>query len=644
MGDNKEMKTIIATDCGSTTTKAILVEKVDGEYRLISRGEAPTTVEAPFEDVTKGVLNAINEIEDLSDRTFIKDNLLIKEKKSDKEGMDTYVSTSSAGGGLQMMVAGVVKSMTGESAQRAALGAGAIVMDVIATNDGRLPHQRIETIRNLRPDMILLAGGVDGGTTTHIAELAEIIAAADPRPRLGIGYKLPLIYAGNSAQKARDIVQETIGGKMALEIIDNIRPTLEQENLGPARHKIHNLFMEHVMQQAPGYKKLMSWTDAPIMPTPGAVGSMIETVANERNIAVVGVDIGGATTDVFSVFESENEKGDIEKVFNRTVSANLGMSYSISNVFAEAGLENVMRWMPIHMDEKKLRNIVKNKMIRPTTIPETLESLVFEQAIAREALRLAFEHHKSLAVGLKGVQQQRTISDAFEQTESGQTLVNMMELNMIIGSGGVLSHAPRRHQSAYMLIDAFLPEGITTLTVDSIFMMPQLGVLAQVNKEAATQVFERDCLIYLGTCIAPVGRGKTGKPVMEIIVEHPLDKEAFITRAKEESPHFPVVEDMTGNIIKKTLNYGEMYRIPLGLDETAKVTVKPMKGFDIGNGSGKELTVNVNGGTTGIIFDARGRRPFIIPDGDKERVQKLLEWAAVMDAYDVDALKKYISE
>ncbi|HPQ89051.1 MAG TPA: glutamate mutase L, partial [Candidatus Mcinerneyibacteriales bacterium] len=102
MGDKKEMKTIIATDCGSTTTKAILVEKVDGEYRLISRGEAPTTVEAPFEDVTKGVLNAINEIEDLSDRTFIKDNLLIKERKNDKEGMDIYVSTSSAGGGLQM--------------------------------------------------------------------------------------------------------------------------------------------------------------------------------------------------------------------------------------------------------------------------------------------------------------------------------------------------------------------------------------------------------------------------------------------------------------------------------------------------------------------------------------------------------------
>ncbi len=644
MGDKKEMKTIIATDCGSTTTKAILVEKVGNEYRLINRGEAPTTVEAPFEDVTKGALNAINEIEDLSGRKFIENDLLIKERKNDKEGMDIYVSTSSAGGGLQMMVAGVVKSMTGESAQRAALGAGAIVMDVIATNDGRLPHQRIETIRNLRPDMILLAGGIDGGTTTHIAELAEIIAAADPRPRLGIGYQLPIIYAGNSDEKARKIVTDTVGGKMALEIVDNIRPTLEHENLGPARHKIHNLFMEHVMQQAPGYKKLMSWTDAPIMPTPGAVGSMIQTVAEERNMAVVGVDIGGATTDVFSVFESENEKGDIEKVFNRTVSANLGMSYSISNVFAEAGLENVMRWMPMHMDEKKLRNIVKNKMIRPTTIPETLESLVFEQAIAREALRLAFEHHKSLAVGLKGVQQQRTISDAFEQTESGQSLVDMMRLDMIIGSGGVLSHAPRRHQSAYMLIDAFLPEGITTLTVDSIFMMPQLGVLAQVNKEAATQVFERDCLVYLGTCIAPVGKGKIGSPVMDIVVEYPIDRDEIIKKTGAESPHFPVIEDMTGNVIKRTVTYGEMYRVPLELGHSAKVIIKPYKGFDIGAGAGKELSATVNGGTTGIIFDARGRRPFTIPADNKERVKKLVEWTKVMDACDTVALEKYINE
>jgi len=162
----EDINIILATDCGSTTTKAILIEKKGDEYRLIVRGEAPTTVEAPFEDVTMGVLNAVGEVEELTGRKLLDENGKIISPAKDNEGTDLYISTSSAGGGLQMMVAGVVRSMTAESAERAALGAGAIVMDVIACNDKRLPHEQIQRIRQLRPDMILLSGGIDGGTTT----------------------------------------------------------------------------------------------------------------------------------------------------------------------------------------------------------------------------------------------------------------------------------------------------------------------------------------------------------------------------------------------------------------------------------------------------------------------------------------------
>src|SRR5437667_10266026 len=170
----ESIRSILATDCGSTTTKAILIERRDGHYRLIVRGEAPTTVEAPFEDVTRGVLNAIMEVEELAGRKIL-DVEKILTPQSGTQGVDLYISTSSAGGGLQMMVSGLVKSMTGESAQRAALGAGAIVMDVIASNDGRLPHETIKRIRHLRPDMILLSGGLDGGTVSHVVELAELL-------------------------------------------------------------------------------------------------------------------------------------------------------------------------------------------------------------------------------------------------------------------------------------------------------------------------------------------------------------------------------------------------------------------------------------------------------------------------------------
>ena len=591
-----KINVILATDCGSTTTKAILIEKIDGAFRLMHRGEAPTTVEAPFEDVTRGVLNAVIELEELSGRTILNGEKIINPAENEK-GIDIFISTSSAGGGLQMMVSGVVKNMTGESAQRAALGAGAIVMDVLASNDGRKYHEKVKRIRQLRPDMILLSGGVDGGTVNHVVELSEVLQAANPKPRLGMNYKLPVIFAGN--KKARNHVEKRLGKTTDLTMVDNIRPTLETENLQPSRDKIHDLFMEHVMAQAPGYKKLMSWTNVPIMPTPGAVGEIIQKIAIEENISVVGVDIGGATTDIFSVFKGK---------FNRTVSANLGMSYSICNVLAESGIKNVMRWVPFEVDSQLLTNRIANKMIRPTTIPQTLKALKIEQAIAREALRLSFEQHKEFAVDLKGIQQERTISDAFEQTASGGTLVNLFELDLLVGSGGVLSHAPRRTQAARMLMDSFLPEGITQLAVDSIFMMPQLGVLSTVHAKAAVEVFEKDCLIYLGTCIAPVGVQKKDKPVLK----------------------YSILID--GNDFKGQIFSGEIKRIETE-DGEYEAEFIPGQNLDIGRGKNEPVKCKVRGGAAGIFLDGRGRSPFIIPNNNSDRINKLNEWSLESGEY-----------
>src|SRR5260221_5460995 len=250
-----DIRSILATDCGSTTTKAILIERRADGYRLIVRGEAPTTVEAPFEDVTRGVLNAVREVEELAGRPMLDGDRIISPQQGDA-GVDLYLSTSSAGGGLQMMVSGLVLQMTGESAQRAALGAGAIVMDVIALNDGRRAHEKIRRLRQLRPDMILLSGGTDGGDVKRVAEMAEMLVAADPKARLGAGYELPVIYAGN--RDAAAIVSERLASRTALTIVDNLRPTLDRENLRPARDAIHQRFMEHLMAHAPRYKEIMT--------------------------------------------------------------------------------------------------------------------------------------------------------------------------------------------------------------------------------------------------------------------------------------------------------------------------------------------------------------------------------------------------
>ncbi|PKN79524.1 MAG: methylaspartate mutase [Candidatus Cloacimonetes bacterium HGW-Cloacimonetes-1] len=616
--DEKRLTRIVATDCGSTTTKAILIEWVDGEFRQTIRGEAPTTVEAPLNDVTKGVINSTQELEELARIKYNNPNIKFMENgefvipRRGDVGVDAYVSTSSAGGGLQMMVTGVVASMTGESAERAALGAGAIVMDLIASNDKRMNHEKIERIRQLRPDMILMAGGEDGGTVKHVVEMAELVAGADPKPRLGSSYKLPVIYAGN--KDAVSEIKNTLETKVDLIIADNIRPKLETENLGPARDKIHDLFMEHVMKQAPGYNKLMEWTKGPdleavpIMPTPAAVGNIIQAIAKDETIEVVGVDIGGATTDVFSVFTEEF-------VFNRTVSANLGMSYSISNVLASAKLENILRWVPFDIDEGALRNMIKNKMIRPTTIPALLEELVLEQAIAKEALRLAFKQHKEFASSLKGMQKQRDISEAFSQSASGGSIVNLMTLALLVGSGGVLSHAPRRHQSVMMMIDAFLPEGVTRLAVDSIFMMPHLGVLSEISVKAATEVFRKDCLVYLGTCVAPVGKGKAGKLALSAKIELP-----------------------DGTVFNEDINYGEMRLIPCAAGTKAKATLKAHGGLILDKDKNRELEIDLHGGVVGIVLDTRGRQPFTLPVEASLRVPQLKKWMRELKAYPEDIL------
>jgi uncharacterized protein (TIGR01319 family) len=608
---SSDIRRIVATDCGSTTTKAILIERNDqGDYRLVARGEAPTTVEKPFEDVTVGVLNAMTELEELTEATMpegfkvarrklVKDNQVWRRLKDGKdvvalgseiEGADMYVSTSSAGGGLQMMVAGVVKSMSAESAERAALGAGAILMDTLAVDDGRKDWQKVERLRQLRPDIILMSGGTDGGTKTHLVDMAEVIRRADPKPRFG-DMKLPVIFAGNT--EATPEVTEVLGSAIALKAVPNLRPTLERENLDPARDEIHELFLEHVMQQAPGYSKLLDWASEEVMATPNAVGKLMKSYAEQEGINILGVDIGGATTDVFSVFQDPSGT----RIYNRTVSANLGMSYSICNVLKEAKIENIVRWLPFEINPDDVRNRLRNKMIRPTTIPHTYEDLLIEQAVSREALRLAFDHHKSLARTLEGTQKNRDMGEIFTQSSGSQTLIRMMALDMIIGSGGVLSHAPDRAQSALMMLDAYQPEGITMITVDSIFMMPHLGVLSEHFYEAAKQVFEYDCIVKCGHCISPVGLAKPGEAVVAV----------------------------TANGQTTNVKFGEIKVIPLGRGEFLDCNIEPTKNFDVGAGKGKPIQMKLEGGTVGIMIDARGR-PFTLPDQTAERVRMLRSW------------------
>ena len=603
----EEMQYILATDVGSTTTKARFFHKKDGEWRFLVAGEAPTTVETPYEDVTLGVRNAVREVEELTGHRILSlDGSGIAVPYDGEIGVDLYCTTSSAGGGLQMMVAGLIKMMTAESANRAALGAGAIVMDVIARDDGRKTYQKIKRIRSLRPDMILLAGGTDGGATAHVLEIVELIKAAEPKPRLGVAYELPIVYAGNKVLRTQ--VEKLMNEDFALTMVDNLRPVLEVENTEPARRAVHELFMEHVMSHAPGYLKLMKWTDVDIMPTPAGEGMAMQLIASTYKRNVLGVGLGGATTNVYSIVDGR---------FVRSVSANLGMSYSVTNVMKAAGVENIMRWLPFKLDKEDVASRLMNKMIRPTTIPQTLEDLIVEHSVAREALRLGLEHHKTIATRLKGIQLQRTISDMFDQALE-ETYIKMMVIDIIAGTGGLLSHAPRRVQSMLILMDAFQPEGVTRMFQDSVFMMPHLGVLSTVYREAAWSVFDKDCLVRLGTAIAPAGTGNPGEPVMAVELEMP-----------------------DGETMKEELKFGEVKLIDLAERQEAKAVITPHRGYDVGEGPGHRVESTVMGGVAGIILDARGR-PLHLPEEEGARKETLLRWFRALDLYPEDKLKEIV--
>lgn len=595
---------ILAVDIGSTTTKTILFEKTSGGWVLLGKTMAPTTVEAPHNDVMIGLKSAIGKLEKRTGVTVLHGSRLIKPSGAG-EGVDLVLVTSSAGGGLQMVVTGLMKEITAESAHRAALGAGAVVSDVISLDDTRSVVERVDRLKRLRPDMILVTGGTDGGNISEVAAMAEMVAMANPEPRFGKDFKIPVVFAGNV--DARSYVADVFKDVMDVTYTDNVRPVLEEEVLDPARREIHRLFLEHVMMHAPGYKTVLSWAEGNVKPTPMAVGNILSYFSRMRNQDVLGVDVGGATTDVFSVIDGK---------LYRTVSANLGMSYSMGNVLAEASPEAVLRWLPFDADENLVRNWNFNKMIRPTTLPQTIEELVLEQAVSREALRLSLGHHRSLIRGLKGIKKKRSVGDVFNQEGTGETLVDLLKIGAIVGSGGVLSYAPRRSQAAMILLDGFQPEGVTDLFVDSQFLLPHLGVLVDVDPEAAEEILLREALVPLGTAVCPVGPA--------------VPPGTVIARVRLGGETYDVVS-------------GDLRVVPVDPGRERYCEVVPSREFDAGAGKSNPLSWQVLPGPTGLILDGRGR-PLKLPDNDRDRRALVRRWYRTFSAYPADFLEEEQAE
>lgn len=578
---------------------------MDGRLFCRARAEAPTTVEEPFADITLGVLDAIEQIERATGRRLLHEGRIIH-PASQGQGADYVGASCSAGGGLQILVAGVIKSMTAASAERAALGAGAIVTDVVSIDDGRSLADKLYRISTMRPDIVLISGGVDGGNVSHVVQMAELLYAAGVKPRHGEG-AIPIIYAGN--RDAKDEITDILARGADTRVVENLRPQLEIENIAPARQEIQESFMSHVMVRAPRYSRLAGLMTAPVLPTPLAVGKAVSHIGETTGKSVMACDIGGATTDLFAYTRNR---------LYRTVSANLGMSYSICNVASQAGLSSVQQFLPYASDETELANTLANKMIRPTSLPMTPSDLALEQAVARVALSLAFKHHQTLMGEIRGVQRKREVSDTLRQDEDDRQLLAMRDVDIIVGSGSVLAMAPRRSQAMAMLLDGFGPEGYTEIMLDGQFLLPQVGLISDACPELAWDLLWNQGLLRLGSVIAPIFRDvRPGAPLARVTL-----------RSKSKV------------FLERVIRAGDLYLLPLDHHEPLNLDIAPFGQIDVGLGPGRVHSVRTSGGLVGLVFDGRGR-PLMMPVDAAGTGSPALYQARVLDLFPESVLADF---
>ena len=468
---NNQKHQWIITDCGSTTSKTIIFSDQNPEHTWHSTTWAvhPTTVEKPFDDVTVGVKKTFTAL-GLADTT------------------GSFLATSSAGGGLRLCILALTKQISGAALQLAALHAGAIICECITMDDELRIDERIIRIKNSKPDIILVAGGFSNSDNPAISALLLLLREANPHSRFGPDIKIPVIYAGSTLKQSD---AQELSEKFTIAIVPSIIPNKNTKNLTLTEEKIHDCFLYSVMQHAPGYKKLLEMTAADILPTPLAVTKVLENFAAQHQQSMICIDMGGATTDVFSA--------DRNGAVYRSVSSNIGMSYSAVYILKSAGVQELLKFLPPTFSADEVTTSIYNKMIRPTTHPQDDRELQIEHALARVGISLALRAHYESRKAESSSQDSAATGIGSIFVQNNQDV--RVPIDTIIASGGVFSHCPKPELIPWILADGMNLVGITDIMLDRIFMLPHLGVLSTVNSAASLSLLKSDCLEKIGNLV-----------------------------------------------------------------------------------------------------------------------------------------------
>lgn len=440
---------VLVAEIGSTTTIVNAFDNLSQNPVFLGQGTSETTEE----DVGIGLMQAIKALEAKLGYKI--------------EAKETY-ATSSAAGGLKMSVHGLVYDMTVKAAKEAALGAGANLKLITA---GKLTEFDLKRIQKLNPNIIMIAGGVDYGEAETALYNSKAVAA--------LKLNIPVIYAGNIAnQEAVQEFFQEYQQEAYLYLTPNVYPKIDTLNVNPARKIIHAVFEKHITE-APGMEKIRKLIKEQIIPTPGAV--MKAALLLQKALGdLLCIDIGGATTDVFSVAEDTEKIGKIlfspEPFAKRTVEGDLGVYVNKDNLI-ELITEAEIR-KKLNLTEEELNKLLNDYQKIPSA-----KQIPLTELLAYTALKTALERHVGKIISLYG-------SSGKIQAAEGK---NLTGIKYLIGTGGSLTRLPNRKA---LIQDFFqkknpellLPEGEVKILIDKDYIMASVGVLSEKYPEAALKL------------------------------------------------------------------------------------------------------------------------------------------------------------
>ena len=460
------MKQVLLIDFGSTYTKVTAVDIEKEE--VIGTAASYTTVQT---DVNEGLENALN---------------LLAEKIGDLE-YDARYACSSAAGGLKMIACGLVPELTAEAAKQASLGAGAKIMKVYSY---QLTEDDAEEIAELKPDIFLLTGGTDGGNKDIIIENAKIIAS--------IPLDFPVVIAGNrsAARTCERIIAES--GKQAM-VCENVMPKFNQLNIEPAQEKIREVFLERIIK-AKGLSQANKLISGIMMPTPAAVLAAMELLSKgtdkEKGLGdLVAVDVGGATTDVYSMSLGEPDrintviKGLPEPFAKRTVEGDIGMRYSAAGIVEAVGLNAIVNLSGLDYDRvEELMELITSKT---ETLPETEDVAKLDYALASMAVKVGMTRHAGFIEKVF-----TPVGETFLQTGK-----DLSKVEKVIITGGSLIHADNvKEIASHVLYDLSEPMSLkpqnAEILVDKSYILSAMGLLSEYDADTALKIMKKELLSY----------------------------------------------------------------------------------------------------------------------------------------------------